>query len=78
VTTAVERITAQTRDIRPGLALLGIVAALLMWVGRIPAYLVTATVWCAVAVREGYREVRPAAQPSLVDAPRRSSARERT
>lgn len=55
----VERISAQVREVRVGLVLLGLVAAVLMWVGRIPAFVVTALVWATVAVREGYREVRP-------------------
>lgn len=55
----VDRITAQARQVHAGRALLAFVAVLLMWVGRVPAYAVTAVVWSAVAMREGYRDVRP-------------------
>lgn len=59
VESPVDRISAQTREIRAGVSLLSVIAAVLMLIGRIPAYVVTAIVWSAVAVREGYREVRP-------------------
>jgi hypothetical protein len=55
----VARVRAQAREVHAGASVLLFVVTLLMWVGRVPAYLVNATVWTFLAVREGYRDVRP-------------------
>lgn len=55
----VDRITAEAREVRPGLAMLGLIATVLIAVGRLAGLLVMALAWSYVAVRTGYRDVRP-------------------
>lgn len=55
----VDRITEQARQVDFGKAALGFIAAVLVTVGRCFAVAVTAVAWAYVAVRTGYRDVRP-------------------
>jgi hypothetical protein len=64
VTTLAERvdvdaITAQARDVDFGRLFLAGVAAVLVFIGRAAGVAVMALAWACVAVRVGYREVRP-------------------
>lgn len=52
-------ITTQAREVDFGRALLAFAALILMWVGRIAGAAVMALAWSYVAVRTGYRDVRP-------------------
>jgi hypothetical protein len=56
----VDAISEQARRVDVGRALLTFVAAVLVGFGRLLGYIVTAILWCGVAVRVGYRDVRPA------------------
>jgi len=60
----VERITAQARQVRFGRTLLQVIAWLLVGVGKLAywplAGLWFALVWCALAVKLGWRESRAA------------------
>jgi hypothetical protein len=57
----VDAIRVQVAEVDVRLVILNAVAALLMLIGRLPAYLVNALVWCAIATRQGYREARSSA-----------------
>jgi hypothetical protein len=54
----IDQITTEAREVQPGRALLGLIATLLIAVGRLVGLLVMATAWSYVAVRTGYRDVR--------------------
>lgn len=54
-----DAIAAEAREVDAGQAVLGVIAAVLIAVGRCLAVLSTAVVWSYVAVRTGYRDVRP-------------------
>jgi hypothetical protein len=56
----VDAISEQARRVDVGRAVLTFVAAVFVGVGRLLGRFVTALVWVAVAVRVGYRDVRPA------------------
>lgn len=70
LTARVDQIGAHAREVDASAvvshALLTVVAALLVLVGKIPGRLVRAAVWAGVAVRVGYREGR--GLPPLGDA----------
>lgn len=55
----VDQISEEARQVNVGRTLLNVVAFLLIGLGRTVAHLVTAVVWVCIAVRTGYREVRP-------------------
>jgi hypothetical protein len=55
----VDEISAQAREIRPGVTLLRFVAFLLYAVGKTAGYAWLIPVWCFLMVREGWREVHP-------------------
>lgn len=55
-----ERITDQARQVRLGVTLLRLAAFLLIGLGRAAGYAWLVPVWCALAVREGWRDVYPA------------------
>jgi len=55
----VDDITAQAREVRFGETLLRLIAFLLISVGKAAGYAWLVPVWCALAVREGWREVHP-------------------
>jgi len=55
----VDRITAEARQVRFGHTVLALVAFLLIWAGRLAGYAWLVPVWCALAVREGWRDVHP-------------------
>ena len=55
----VEQITEQARQVRFGRTVLAFVAFLLIWAGRIAGYTWLVPVWCALALREGWRDVHP-------------------
>jgi hypothetical protein len=55
-----ERITERAREVRLGVTLLRLAAFLLICLGRAAAYAWLVPVWCALAVREGWRDVYPA------------------
>ncbi|MGN9802054.1 hypothetical protein [Micromonospora sp. L32] len=63
----VERITDEARQVNVGRALAALVAVVLMFIGRTAGWMVTAVVWTFVAVRVGYRDVRP--RPPTVSPP---------
>ncbi len=52
-------ITEQARQVDFGRAVLALAALLLMWVGRLAGAVVMGVAWSYVAVRTGYRDVRP-------------------
>ena len=52
-------ITAQARQVRFGVTALAVTAFILIMIGRIAGYAWLIPVWCAVAVREGWRDVHP-------------------
>lgn len=58
----VQTITAQARDVHPGRVVLTLLASLLFALGwaafKVCAVAWLALAWCAVAVREGWREAR--------------------
>jgi hypothetical protein len=58
----VEQISEQARQARPGVAVAAVVASVLLGVGFLAArslsVLWLGTAWCAIAVREGWREGR--------------------
>ena len=60
----VDQIGAQARQARPGLAVLTVIAAVFFGLGWCAAKAVLAVAWCAVAVREGWREGRKAQRVS--------------
>jgi hypothetical protein len=55
----VDSITEQARRVQFGRTVLAMVAFLLIWAGRVAGYLWLVPVWCALAVREGWRDVHP-------------------
>jgi hypothetical protein len=55
----VEEITAQARQVRFGETLLRLFAFLLISAGKTAGYAWLVPVWCALAVRTGWREVHP-------------------
>jgi hypothetical protein len=55
----VDRISAEARQVDFGRAFLVAVAALFVFIGRAVGVFVNAFAWVFVAVRLGYREVRP-------------------
>jgi len=64
LTTVLERvpldeITAHARQVRFGETLLRLIIFLLIGVGKVAGYGWLVPVWCALAVREGWREVHP-------------------
>jgi len=54
-----EDITAQARQVRFSETLLRLVAFLLISLGRAAGYAWLVPVWCALAVRHGWRDVHP-------------------
>jgi hypothetical protein len=54
-----DEITAQARQVRFGETLLRLIIFLLISVGKAAGYGWLVPVWCALAVREGWREVHP-------------------
>ena len=52
-------ITEQARQVRFGETLLRLVAFLLISAGKVAGYAWLVPVWCALAVREGWRDVHP-------------------
>lgn len=54
----VDEITERTRQIQVGRLLLSIVAGIFYGIGWLAGMLVVAVVWCAVAVKVGFVEVR--------------------
>jgi hypothetical protein len=64
VTTVLDRvpldqITREARAVRFGETLLRLVVFLLISAGKIAGYAWLVPVWCALAVRQGWREVHP-------------------
>ena len=55
----VDEISAQARDVRFAETLLRLIAFLLISVGKAAGCAWLIPVWCALAVREGWREVHP-------------------
>jgi len=53
-----DAISLQARQVRPGVALLGFIAAVLMFVGKLAGWIINSFAWTYVAVREGYRDAR--------------------
>lgn len=72
----VDRITAQARQWTPGRTLLGLLAALLVGVGRLAfavfAALWLAVTWTAAAVKVGWDDARAARQAATEQAMRRA------
>lgn len=64
----VDDITAQARKVRTGRALLALVAALFFAVGWLAGRVVPVLMWCAFAVREGYRSAHGPSRKMQVDA----------
>lgn len=58
------QITEEARQVDFGRTFLAIVAAVLVFIGKAWAVAVTAVAWSFVAMRTGYREVRPQRQPA--------------
>ena len=54
-----DEITAQAREVRPGVTLLNVAALLLIWFGRLLGYMWLIPVWCFLAIRVGWRDVHP-------------------
>ncbi|MFG1776624.1 hypothetical protein ACGFIG_09365 [Micromonospora sp. NPDC049048] len=75
-TERVDRITAQARQWAPGRTLLGLLAAVLVGVGRLAfavfAALWLAATWCAAAVKVGWDDARQARQERVDEAMRRA------
>ena len=57
----VDDITAQAREVHFGRVLLTVIAAVFWSIGWVTAKAFLAVAWCAVAVRQGWREGRQAA-----------------
>lgn len=57
----VDDISAQARDVQLGRVLLTVIAAVFWGIGWVAAKSFLAVAWCAVAVRQGWREGRRAA-----------------
>lgn len=57
----VEQISREARQVDVGRLLLAIVAGFFVFIGRAVGMTINAVVWCAVAVRVGYRQARPRA-----------------
>lgn len=55
----VDQISAQAREVRFGETLLRLVVFLLIGGGKVAGYMWLIPVWCALAIREGWREVHP-------------------
>jgi hypothetical protein len=55
----VDRVSREARSVNVARLLLKLVAVLFVGLGRSAGYLVHAVVWCAVAIKVGYRDVRP-------------------
>jgi hypothetical protein len=55
----VDSITEQARQVQFGRTVLALVAFLLICAGRVAGYVWLVPVWCALAVREGWRDVHP-------------------
>lgn len=53
-----DAISLQARQVQPGVALVGFIAAVLMFIGRAFGWFVNAFAWTYVAIREGYRDAR--------------------
>lgn len=53
-----DAISLQARQVRPGVAILSFIAAILMGIGKIAGGFINAFAWTYVAVREGYRDAR--------------------
>ncbi|OKI47297.1 hypothetical protein [Micromonospora sp. CB01531] len=70
----VDRITAKARQWTPGRVLLGLLAAILVGVGRLAfalfAALWLAVTWCAAAVKVGWDDARQARQAAVGEAMR--------
>lgn len=64
-----DAISLQARQVRPGLALVGFIAAVLIFAGKLAGWFINAFAWTYVAVREGYRDAR-----SPERAPKRSGS----
>jgi hypothetical protein len=64
----VDEITLQAREVRFGETLLRLVAFLLIGTGKVAGYGWLVPVWCALAVREGWREVHPP-KPKVTSGP---------
>jgi len=54
-----DEIGAQAREVRFAETLLRLIVFLLISAGRIAGYAWLVPVWCALAVREGWRDVHP-------------------
>lgn len=60
-----DAISRQARQTKPGVALLGLIATILMLIGKTAGGIINAFAWTYVAVREGYRDARsPERTPS--------------
>lgn len=53
-----DAISLQARELRPGVALVGFIAAVLMGFGRMCGGVINGFAWVFVAIREGYRDAR--------------------
>ncbi len=64
-----QQLSAEARQVKLGVSAAGLVAAVLIGIGRLIGNMVKGAVWCTLAVREGYRDVRPPAgrQPARRD-----------
>lgn len=69
--TRMDRITSQAREVHPARTALTALAALLFVLGwsafKVVAVVWFAVTWCAIAVREGWREARVPASTSRDD-----------
>jgi hypothetical protein len=54
-----DAITAEARQVKFGETILRLIAFLLIWAGRLAGYAWLIPVWCALAVRTGWRDVHP-------------------
>ena len=52
-------ITAQARQVRFSVTVLAVVAFTLIMIGQVAGYAWLIPVWCALAVRQGWRDVHP-------------------
>lgn len=71
MTTVVERITAEARQVRVGRLLLKLIAGFFYLIGWALAKLIVGIVWCFVAAKVGYLE---AGGPARRKAPQRGPA----
>lgn len=57
-----DEITSQARQVRFSVTVLAVVAFALIMAGRVAGYAWLVPVWCALAVRQGWRDVHPPAR----------------